>query len=230
MTIGVAEQTWWFVARSTGLVAYVLLAVTVIGGLVLSSRLLRRPPSNALLDWHRFVGGLSVVFTGVHLLAIYADSYVEFGLADLFVPFLSSWRPLPVALGIVALYLVLAVELTSLLRRRLRPGLWRLIHQLSLPAFLLVTAHLLLAGTDASNPVVLVVVGALLAATAVLLALRLVGLGPHHGRGALRAGSAPVRRGPRTAVRRPRTGRAGRRSPHPDPDRCPGGRRCRRRS
>ncbi len=168
------DQTWWFVVRSTGLVAYVLLGVAVIGGLLLSTRLLgRRPPPDWTLDWHRFVGALAVVFTVVHLLALLADSYIEFGLEDLLVPFVSEWRPVAVGLGVLAFYLVVAVEATSLLRRRLPATLWRRIHYLSVPAFALATVHLLLAGEDASDPGVLVVVGALTGAIALLLAFRL---------------------------------------------------------
>ncbi|MEM8925014.1 MAG: ferric reductase-like transmembrane domain-containing protein [Actinomycetota bacterium] len=169
-----SDQTWWFVARSTGLVAYVLLGISMVGGLLLSTQLFgRRPPRGWMLDWHRFVGGLALVFTGAHMAALVADSYIEFGLADLLIPFVSDWRPVAVGLGVVALYLALAVEITSLLRRRLSPALWRRIHYLSVPAFAAATIHLLMAGEDASNTVVLIVVGALIGMTVVLLPFRL---------------------------------------------------------
>ena len=107
------EQLWWFVARSTGLVSWALLTVSVLWGVLLSARLLGKKPAPAwLLDLHRHVGGLSVIFVGVHLVALVADSYIEFGLVDLLVPMASAWKPGPVAWGVVALYLVLAVELT----------------------------------------------------------------------------------------------------------------------
>ncbi|MEM7272411.1 MAG: ferric reductase-like transmembrane domain-containing protein [Actinomycetota bacterium] len=168
------EQTWWFVARSTGLVAYVLLGVSVIGGLLLSTQVLgRRPPSHWMLDWHRFVGALAIVFTSVHMAALVADSYVDFGLEDLFIPFVSPWRPVAVGLGVLALYLALAVEITSLLRRRLPQTLWRRVHYLSVPAFVLATVHLLMAGEDATNPIVLIVLGVLVGMTVLLLGFRL---------------------------------------------------------
>ena len=56
------------------------------------------------------LGGLAVMFTAIHLAALVADSYVHFGLADLTVPFASSWQPGAVALGVVAMWLLLAVE------------------------------------------------------------------------------------------------------------------------
>lgn len=164
------DQMWWFVARATGLVAFALLGVTVVGGLLLSTHLLgRRPPPDWMLDWHRFVGALAVVFTGVHMVALFADSYIEFDLDELFIPFVSHWRPVALGLGVIALYLILAVEITSLLRRRLPRSLWRRVHYLSVPAFALATAHLIMAGEDADNAIVLVVVGALIGTTVLLL-------------------------------------------------------------
>jgi DMSO/TMAO reductase YedYZ heme-binding membrane subunit len=166
----VSDQTWWFIARSTGLVAYVLLGVAVIGGLLLSTHLLgRRAPSDWMLDWHRFVGALAVVFTGVHMVSLFADSHIDFGLDELVIPFVSEWRPVALGFGVLALYLALAIEITSLLRRRLSLTLWRRIHYLSVPSFALATVHLLMAGEDASDPIVLIVVGVLIGMIVLLL-------------------------------------------------------------
>jgi predicted ferric reductase len=104
------------------------------------------------LDLHRFLGGLAVVFMGVHVVALLLDSYVQFSLVDVLVPFASSWHPLWVAWGIVAMYLALAVEITSLLRRQLPAKVWRRTHMLSLPLLLLATVHFIVAGTDADQP------------------------------------------------------------------------------
>lgn len=167
-------QTWWFVIRASGLVAYVLVALTVIVGLLLSTRLLgRRPPPDWMLDWHRFVGGLGLVFTVLHMLSLLIDNYIEFGLVDLFVPFVATWRPGALALGIVAFYMAVAVQVTSLVRHRMSAGWWRRVHQLSVPLFALATAHLLLAGTDANHPLVLLTVGGLSGTVLLLLWFRL---------------------------------------------------------
>ena len=61
-----------------------------------------------VLDLHRFLGGLATVFVCVHVAAVVFDSYVAFGLADVLVPLASSWHPVAVAWGVVALYLLLA--------------------------------------------------------------------------------------------------------------------------
>ncbi|HMF04322.1 MAG TPA: ferric reductase-like transmembrane domain-containing protein, partial [Acidimicrobiia bacterium] len=140
---------WWYVARASGLVAWALLTFTVVWGILLSTKVLGRRPTPAwLLDLHRFVGGATVVFTGIHLGAIFLDGYVHFDLAALFVPFASAWNPVAVAWGIAALYLMVAVGITSLLRRALPNRLWRRVHYASFPLFAVATIHGLTAGTD----------------------------------------------------------------------------------
>ena len=143
---------WWFVARSSGIIAWALLTLSVCWGLLLSTRLLSRRVSPAwLLDLHRHLGGLAVVFTGIHLVGLVADSYVTFGWTELFIPMASSWKPGAVAFGIVAFYLLLAIEFTSLAMRRLPRSLWRWVHRSSFVLFGFATYHGLAAGTDAGN-------------------------------------------------------------------------------
>jgi DMSO/TMAO reductase YedYZ heme-binding membrane subunit len=118
--------------------------------MALSTRALgAKPRAPWLLDLHRFLGGLTVLFVGGHVAALVADSYVEFGPRDILVPMASAWRPLPVALGVVAMYLLVAVEVTSLLRRRLPARVWRAVHLSSYGVYLAASIHFLTAGTDA---------------------------------------------------------------------------------
>lgn len=142
----------WYVARAGGLVGWVLLTTSMLWGVALSTRLLRRKGIPAwLLDLHRFLGGLSVLFTGVHLVGLVADDFVAFGWKELFVPFASGWHPVAVAWGVVACYLLAAVELTSLLMRRLPRVWWRRIHLASFGLFVTATIHGFAAGTDRAN-------------------------------------------------------------------------------
>jgi predicted ferric reductase len=145
----VTSPVWWYTARSAGVVAWMLLAFGVLWGLALSTGVLGpRPRPNWLLDLHRYLGGLAVVFTGVHVGAILLDRYVHFGIENVLVPFTGSWHPDAVAWGVVSLYLLVAVEVTSLLRRRLSKRVWRAVHCLSFPLFVTATVHGLTAGTD----------------------------------------------------------------------------------
>jgi hypothetical protein len=141
----------WYIARSAGLVGWALLTASVIWGLVISTKASargRRPRPAWTLDLHRYLGGLGTVFTGVHVGAILIDTYVPFSLTDALVPFASSWRPGAVAWGVVSLYLLLAIELTSLARKRLPRRAWRAIHFAAFPLFAMSTMHAITAGTD----------------------------------------------------------------------------------
>jgi predicted ferric reductase len=168
-------QLWWYVARAGGLVAYGLLAASVLWGLAVSTRLLGRWPAPGwTLDLHRYLGGLAVAFTGIHLAALLLDTYIHFDLLDLLVPFASTWRPAAVAWGVVALYLLVAVQATSLARRRLPYRLWRRIHLAAFPLLVASTGHLLTAGADRTNPAVLAMLTATAATTTFLLLFRLL--------------------------------------------------------
>jgi hypothetical protein len=104
-----------------------------------------------VLELHRYLGGLAVIFTGVHVAGIVADSYTHFGLSDILLPLASAWKPGAVAWGIASLYLLVAIELTSLAKRRLPARVWRTVHFASFPLFLTSTLHALTAGTDTTN-------------------------------------------------------------------------------
>jgi DMSO/TMAO reductase YedYZ heme-binding membrane subunit len=146
-----STQLYWYIARATGIVGWALLAGSVLWGLALSTK--TRPGNvrpNWMLDLHRFLGGLATIFTGVHVGALVADSYVHFGPADILVPFASAWKPGPVAWGVAGMYLLAAVELTSLARRHLSKRVWRAVHFASFPLFATATIHALTAGTDSS--------------------------------------------------------------------------------
>jgi hypothetical protein len=146
------EKVAWYVARSAGLVAWALVTATIVWGLALSTRIVRRKGIPAwLLDLHRFLGTLTLVFVAVHVAAIWADSYVHFGPRELFVPMASSWRPGPVAWGIVATYLLAAVQVSSWLMRRIPRRLWRAIHMTSFALFVSATVHGFTSGADNRN-------------------------------------------------------------------------------
>lgn len=148
------EQLTWYVTRASGITAWFLAALAVLWGLFLSTGVLNgRPRRPWLLDLHRFIGGLTVTFTFIHMAALVADNFVHFDLVDLLVPFASEWKPGAVAWGVVAFWLLVAVEVTSLLRRTVVPErIWRAVHASSFLLFAFGTVHLLQAGTDADSP------------------------------------------------------------------------------
>lgn len=134
------------------MVAWLLLTASVLWGIWLSIRPRdSKPRPNWLLDLHRWLGGLAVSFTGVHLAGIFFDNFVDFSIKDLFVPFSTTWHPVAVAYGIVAFYFLVAVEATSLMRRHMTKRVWHGIHLTSYVLFWIASIHGLTAGTDSSD-------------------------------------------------------------------------------
>jgi len=167
------SQMLWYVARAGGIVAWGLAASSVVWGLALSTHVLGRKPRPAwLFDLHRFLGGLAVIFTGVHVLAVLFDTYVHFSLVNVLVPFTGAWHPAAVAWGIVGFYLLLAVELTSLARAHISKKLWRRAHFASFGLFVMATVRALAAGTDARSGPFLIAIVASIGLAAVLTAVR----------------------------------------------------------
>jgi DMSO/TMAO reductase YedYZ heme-binding membrane subunit len=142
----VNDHPWWYVARATGVVAWLLLAVTVLGGFAVANR--RSRSAAKTVELHRFVGALAVCFVAAHIAALIADRFVDYGIREVLLPLASIWRPGPVAWGVVAMYLLLIVEGSSLLQRRLSYRRWRRLHLLSYPLFGVATMHFITAGTD----------------------------------------------------------------------------------
>lgn len=178
----------WYIARAAGLVSWALLAAATLWGLALSTKVFgRRPRPNWLLDLHRWLGGTALAFTGVHVVALLADQYVHFGLTEIFVPLASKWHPVAVAWGIVAAYLLVAVEVTSLARKRLSKRIWHRVHTASFVLFVMATVHGLTAGTDGRTLVVRLVALAVGTVFIGLTAIRLTEVARSH-----RAGPSPA--------------------------------------
>ncbi len=146
------SQIWWFVARSSGIIAWGLLTLSICWGLFISTKAVAKASRPVwLLDFHRYLGGLAVVFTGVHIAGLVADNYVVFGWSETLIPYASEWKPTPVAAGIVGFYLLLAIEITSLMMKHLPRTLWRWVHRTSFVLYFMATYHGITAGTDHEN-------------------------------------------------------------------------------
>jgi DMSO/TMAO reductase YedYZ heme-binding membrane subunit len=147
-----SEQTWWYLARAAGIAAVVLLVASLVLGVLFATRALRSIDRPAwLLAMHRWLSTLTIVATALHLVGLVADSYVHFGWKEIVVPGTSRWRPLAVTLGVVSLYLLIAIHATSLLMKRIPKRWWRAIHVSSYAAAWFGVVHAALAGTDVGN-------------------------------------------------------------------------------
>ncbi|MGB8347756.1 MAG: ferric reductase-like transmembrane domain-containing protein [Ktedonobacteraceae bacterium] len=144
------ETVTWDIARAGGFTAYILLALAVIVGLALSTKLQSpsRWPHLINSEMHNFLTLLGTIFLTVHILAVWIDPFTHFGLNEILVPFASHYRPVWMALGIVAFYLGIAIGISTWLRPRIGYSWWRRLHVLTLGIFLLATVHGIATGSD----------------------------------------------------------------------------------
>lgn len=146
------EKIWWYVSRSSGIVALVLLVASVVWGVLLATRALKPYDRPAwLLDLHKWLGGTALAMTGLHMLGLYLDGYIDYGFAELFVPGASEYRPVAVAVGVLSFYVMVAVQATSYMRRWLTKRMWHGIHLLSYGLVWGAAIHAGMAGTDTVN-------------------------------------------------------------------------------
>ncbi len=145
-------STPWYLTRALAVSAYVSLTLSVMLGTL---RTLARK-SGERLSWivdelHQFIATLSGVLVAGHLITLKLDQFIPFTLTNLFLPINEPYKPVPVELGVYALYAMVIVLLSSWMRRRMQYRFWRNVHYVSFIAFALVTAHGLLAGSDSAE-------------------------------------------------------------------------------
>ncbi len=148
-------QAFWYLSRAAGLVAYLLLWGSMVWGLLLSSRILRkmaRPP--VLLDAHQYLSSLAIGFALFHGLVLLGDRYITFTVGQILVPFLGTYEPLAVALGQLTLWLSVLLIGSFYVRKWIGPKTWRRFHYVSFAAYLLALIHAILVGTDTQLPAI----------------------------------------------------------------------------
>ncbi len=148
------ESVTWNVARAGGFTAYILLALAVIVGMALSTQLQSpaRWPRLINNELHNFLTLLGTIFLGIHILAVWIDPFTNFGWNEVLIPLASHYRTIWMALGIVALYLGLAIGLSTWIRPRIGYKWWRRLHIFTLGIFALATIHGLGTGSDTQTP------------------------------------------------------------------------------
>jgi Ferric reductase like transmembrane component len=143
------SQALWYLTRGFGLIALVLLTLTMVMGLLQVVRYARPGlPRFVIAGLHRNVSLLAMVLLAVHILTAVLDSYAPIHIVDVFVPFVSAYRPLWLGLGALSLDLLVAVTVTSLVRERLGHRAWRIVHWTAYACWPLAVVHGLGTGTD----------------------------------------------------------------------------------
>jgi methionine sulfoxide reductase heme-binding subunit len=146
-----SPSVYWYLTRSTGAVALLLLTFAIVLG-VLDVRRWSTPqwPRFVVDSLHRNVSLLAMTFLALHILTSVLDSFAPISLLDAFVPFAGSYRPFWLGLGAVAFDLLIAVTLTSLLRSRFGYTTWRAIHWLTYASWPIALLHGFATGSDAT--------------------------------------------------------------------------------
>jgi predicted ferric reductase len=170
-------SAYWYLTRSTGAVALLLLTVSLVLGIV-DVRRLSTPawPRFVVDSLHRNASLLAIAFLVVHVLTSVLDSFAPISLLDAFIPFAGSYRPFWLGLGAIALDLLVAVTITSVLRQRLGYGGWKAVHWLTYASWPIALLHTFGTGSDVKSGWLLVLgVSCLLAVLAAVLARILAG-------------------------------------------------------
>jgi methionine sulfoxide reductase heme-binding subunit len=142
----------WYVGRGTGIASLLLLTVVVVLGIATrSGRAAFGLPRFAVAAIHRTASLTAVVFLLVHVGTLYFDPYAQLRLVDVVLPFTGSYRPFWLGLGTVALDLIAALVVTSLLRHRIGRRTWRAVHWLAYLSWPVALSHGLGNGTDSGT-------------------------------------------------------------------------------
>jgi len=139
----------WVLIRATGVTAWGLLTAVVVWGLALRIMRSKRTPAPRVISIHRWLGTLALLVVLVHMGLLLIDPFMPFTIVEIFVPFVAPWRPLAVALGIVAFWVMIPAWVLGRLRRRFGDRWFTRAHVVAYLAWPLATAHYVLAGTDA---------------------------------------------------------------------------------
>jgi hypothetical protein len=166
----------WYLTRGTGLVCLLLLTASVVLGILEAKRWARPSwPRFVTAGLHKNVSLLVTAFLAVHITTAVVDSFAPIRWLDAIVPFTSKYRPIWLGFGALAVDLLIAVTVTSLLRQRLGYRVWRAVHWLTYLCWPVALVHGLGTGTDIRRGWVLLITFLCLAAVLAALWWRLAG-------------------------------------------------------
>ena len=184
----------WMAIRGSGIIAFLLLAGSTVWGLLISTKVLGRAVKAKPVAWfHESLAIGSLVATGIHMYFLFNHDFIDFGYRSLFVPGASAWRPLPVALGVIAFYMTFVITVSFYVKKWIGQNVWRAIHMASFGTFVGAALHGIFSGTDTSNAAVMIMYVASLAMVAMLMIIRI----------AQSTAPAPPARAGRAAASRP---------------------------
>lgn len=144
-----STKALWYLTRGTGLVALVLLTASVLLGIMESVRWARpRWPKLLTAGLHKNISLLVLVFLAIHVITAVADGFAPIGWLAVIVPFQSAYRPLWLGFGAIAVDLLIAITVTSLLRQHLGYRVWRAVHFMAYACWPVALLHGFGTGSD----------------------------------------------------------------------------------
>ncbi len=146
------SRVYWYMARSAGIVAYLLLWGSVAAGIAISNRLLNglvKPA--AVFEVHKTLSILALIVGMFHGFILLGDTYMNFSVLDLLIPFRSPYQPFWVGLGILGLYLTAILVGSFYVKKHIGQRAWRLLHYTSFGVWIMTSLHGIAAGTDTQS-------------------------------------------------------------------------------
>jgi sulfoxide reductase heme-binding subunit YedZ len=153
LSVLLAGETLWIVARSTGVASLLALSLSLLTGMALRPKSLTWLSTNrALSELHSYATVLWLPLGLAHIIALLFDPYAKVGLSDLVIPFAMSYGTFAIGLGTISVELLIVVTVAAWSRSRLSRGQWLAFHRVSYIAFAVAFLHGVLSGTDLAYP------------------------------------------------------------------------------
>jgi sulfoxide reductase heme-binding subunit YedZ len=191
MHIDPTPHLFWITSRAAGFVALILASLAVSLGLLMSTKLLKRRKTD-LLATHEILSLSTIVAIVVHATALLGDRFLHPSVADITIPFLSSYKTGWMTVGIIGGWASILLGLSYYVRGRIGAARWRKLHRFTAVAWLLGVVHSLGMGTDAGQLWFLAMLAIVAVPALILLA----------GRWLLPSSRQPVRAGGAVPARR----------------------------
>lgn len=173
------HELWWLISRASGVLALGLVSLSVVIGLAMAAKVIRRPGlKRAAVRLHEQIALIALAAIALHGLALLGDGWLKPGLSGITIPFALSYRPALTGAGIIAGYLALLLGPSFYLRRRIGARRWRKLHRGTVLVWMLSAVHALGAGSDSGAVWLRCITLAPVAPIAYLLALRVLGRRP----------------------------------------------------
>ena len=163
----------WYVARASGIIAYLLLALAAAAGLVMSTKFVEKKHIRQFTIVHEALSIASLAAVLVHVWAIVNDEFFDFSWVSALLPWGSPYEPFWTGVGVVAMYLLVLTDLSFYVRKKIGPRVWRRLHYASPLLFVTATMHGLAAGTDSQEPLAFAMYVGATVAVGGLLTIRL---------------------------------------------------------